>query len=144
MRTFAAVGIIATMIGCRTPATSPDTAALTRAATTLRVAVDQGVSYHRYGELIQAFDVELSLSKGRIAAADLAAYEQALATYKDGALVWMLTNDLGKEFAVLPTVKTLVTKYQVPTVDKYGETYVSGEALRHKIWTTAQTQLPTQ
>src|SRR5688572_29723901 len=65
---------------------------LHRAARSIDGAIAVGVSYVRFGELLQVFATELLLATDRAAndadRALVAAYSEALDAYKDSAAVW--------------------------------------------------------
>ena len=98
---------------------------LYRSARSVEGAIAVGVSYVKFGEILQVFATELLIAKD--AAKDdsdralVAAYAEVLDVYKDSAAIWKQANEsAGEEWMkgrtfVTETLQPIATKYKLPT-----------------------------
>lgn len=151
------------------PAPRPPTPAIThatfepvyRSAKALQGALTAGVSYVKFGELLQGFSTEIGIAKDHtLTQADktlLDLYEQAFTDYEASATLWTLKNkasdDMWKgEIPVTfrgktdPAITAIIKRYELQPIDRVvALTHANYAALPstsiQQIWSAADAKL---
>jgi hypothetical protein len=126
---------------CRGSAQADDLAPLYRAAKTLQVSADVGVSYQTYGDLVRALAVETELAHKTHPSPTVDAFDHALEAYRDALAAWdvKIKHSDGAVFNDPPLID-LAKKYNVPSVRIVGATsYYSPDAVVQAAWRKAST-----
>jgi hypothetical protein len=126
---------------------------LHRAARSIDGAIAVGVTYVRFGELLQVFATELLLATDRAKddadRALISAYSEVLDAYKDSAAVWKQANESssqdwmkGRTFVTEP-LQTIAQKYKLAVKqERIGTTEHTYSSLdpdaMQKIWLVAE------
>lgn len=170
-RTLLALTVVVLIDGCAKSAPPPARAntkifePVYRAAKTVQGATQSGVSYMKYGELLQSLSTELSIARDQVSVnpADrelLAAFEQVYRDYSAAASLWKLKTEasgelwkgeipiefIGKNSS--PEGKAIATGYRLPISERRAPytntTYLAipGESMQ-MVWVYADDSLKT-